>query len=327
VNDARITLADVAAASGVAISTVSRALSNPGRVHDATRARIVHAADELGYVSGSGLRTRAVALVVPDITNPYFFGIIRGTQHALRTAGYSLLLIDTEESEEVEYETLHRLRHLYDGVVLAASRLTDRQLIDLARRVPVVAVNRQTTGVPTVFIDTPSGVTQALQHLKSLGHRRIAFAAGPEGSWSSERRWRALTEAAGDVEVLRVGPFIPTLEAGAAAAEATLALDVTACIVFNDQLAIGMLQRMRSRGIRVPEDFSLVGCDDSYGAEICEPQLTTITAPIEAASRTAVAMLLTAFDGSRYPEARQSAILPTHLTVRGSSGPAPKETR
>lgn len=325
------TLADVAAASGVATSTVSRALSNPGRVNAATRARIEEAARELEYVPNSQARaltsgrTRAIAVLVSDVTNPFYFGIIRGTQHQLKAAGYTQLLVDTEESDELEDGMLHKLRRSFDGAILAASRLTDRRLTALAQEMPLVAINRQTRGVASVFIDTPNGVEQAVGHLVSLGHRDIAYVAGPETSWSNERRWRAFLRASGEhgVSARRIGPFAPRRYAGAAAADAVLNTGVTACVAFNDLLAIGMLGRFRERGVRVPEDVSIVGCDDIFGADFCNPPLTTLTAPIEQAGRTAVSILLSRLDGGPAPLVRSGTTLPTHLTVRDSTGPAP----
>src|ERR1700704_1096329 len=137
------TLADVAAASGVATSTVSRALSNPGRVNALTRERIERAARELDYVPNSQARaltsgrTRAIAVLVSDVTNPFYFGIIRGTQQQLKAAGYTQLLVDTEESDEFEDGMLHKLRRSFDGAILAASRLTDRRLTTLAAEFPL----------------------------------------------------------------------------------------------------------------------------------------------------------------------------------------------
>jgi LacI family transcriptional regulator len=326
----RPTLADVAAASGVAISTVSRALTRPERVNAATRERIEAAAKQLGYAANTSARaltsgqTRSVAVLVSDVTNPFYFGIIRGTQQELKTAGYTQLLVDTEESDELEDATLKRLRSSYDGVILAASRLTDRRLSELAERIPLVAINRQTRGVPSVFIDTPLGVGHAVEHLVSHGHRRIAYAAGPVTSWSNERRWRALKAGAErlGVEVVRVGPFSPRKIQGAAAADAVLNTGATACVAFNDLLAIGMLGRFAERGVSVPGDISVVGCDDIFGADFCNPPLTTITAPIEQAGRVAVSILLAQLNGTG-AAGRHAATLPTHLTIRESSGPAP----
>ncbi|WP_460569997.1 LacI family DNA-binding transcriptional regulator [Humibacter soli] len=324
------TLADVAAGAGVAVSTASRALSNPGRVNVVTRQRIERVASELGYSPNQQARAltsgraRAIAVLVSDVTNPFYFGIIRGTQQQLKASGYSQLLVDTEESDQNEDELLHRLRSSFDGVILAASRLSDRSLARLADELPLVAVNRQTRGVPSVFIDTPRGVVQALEHLVSLGHRDIAYVSGPETSWSNESRWRALVKAASarGATMHRLGPFAPRQHAGAAAADAVLNTGATAAIAFNDLLAIGMLQHLASRGIRVPERLSVVGCDDIFGADFCNPPLTTLTAPVEQAGRLAVTMLLTQLDNGDAPGMRQTTVLPTYLTVRSSTGPA-----
>lgn len=328
-----VTLADVAAASGVATSTASRALSNPGRVNALTRARVEAAARALDYVPNTQARaltsgrTRAVVVLVSDVTNPFYFGIIRGTQQQLRAAGYTQILVDTEESDELEDGMLHKLRRSFDGVILAASRLTDRRLTTLAAEMPLVAINRQTRGVPHIFIDTPNGIEQAVEHLVSLGHTELCYASGPETSWSNAGRWRAMGRAAArhGITATRIGPFAPRQYAGAAAADAVLNAGATACVAFNDLLAIGMLARFRERGVDVPGDVSIVGCDDIFGADFCNPPLTTLTAPIEQAGRTAVSMLLTRLDDADTHGVRQSATLPTHLTVRSSTGPARRQ--
>ncbi|HEY8913643.1 LacI family DNA-binding transcriptional regulator [Lacisediminihabitans sp.] len=331
--DRQATLADVAAASGVATSTASRALSNPTRVNVMTREKVERAAVALNYHANSHARaltsgkTRTIAVLVSDVTNPFYFGIIRGTQQQLKASGYTQLLVDTEESDELEDGMLNKLRGSFDGAILAASRLTDRRLATLASEMPLVAINRQTRGVASVFIDTPSGIEQALGHLVSLGHRDIAYVSGPVTSWPNEGRWRALLRAAEHygVAVRRVGPFSPKKDAGAAAADVVLASGVTACIAFNDLLAIGMLMRLRERGVSVPDDLSIVGCDDIFGSDFCNPPLTTLTAPIEQAGRVAVSMLLARLDAQTAGAARQTATLPTHLTIRASTGPAQPE--
>jgi LacI family transcriptional regulator len=124
------------------------------------------------------------------------------------------------------------------------------------------------------------------------------------------------------IDVRRLGPFAPKKTSGAAAADAVLNSGVTAAIAFNDLLAIGMLMRLRERGVRVPDDLSIVGCDDIFGADFCNPPLTTLTAPIEQAGRVAVSMLLSHLDSTAVTGIRQSTTLPTHLTVRASTGPA-----
>ncbi|MGA7205957.1 MAG: LacI family DNA-binding transcriptional regulator [Specibacter sp.] len=329
--DRPATIHDVAALSGVAASTVSRALSTPGRVNFRTRAKIEAAAAQLHYVPNAQAKalslgqTRAVAVLVADITNPFYFDIIRGTQLQLKAAGYRQLLVDTEESTEVEVNTAEQLRQTADGLILTASRLSDEALTEMAAKMPIVTINRDVPGVPSVMLDTPTATNQALDHLISLGHTHIAYLAGPETSSSSRRRWAALSGAAEErqVTVVRLGPFAPRTHSGAAAADALVHSGATAGIAFNDLIAIGMLQRLRERGVRVPEDMSIVGCDDIFGADFCSPPLTTVTAPVERAGRDAVTMLLGQLNPGYGSTPRSHAVLPTHLTIRGSTGPAP----
>jgi DNA-binding LacI/PurR family transcriptional regulator len=322
------TLLDVANAAGVATSTASRALANPGRVSSATRLRVEEAARAVGYTAPSrgnpAGRTRTVAVLVADISNPFYFEIIRGTQLQLRAADYTQVLIDTEESGELEADVIQKMRASFDGVILAASRLSDRAIAELADAVPLVVINRNVPGVPSVVIDTATGMDQALEHVVSLGHRHIVYVAGPDRSWANAVRWRALGTAAERhaVRLSRVGPFAPTRVAGRAAADAVLNSGGTAAIAYNDLLAIGMLGRLAERGVRVPEDLSIVGCDDIFGADFCNPPLTTVTAPIEQAGRVAVTLLLGSLE-SRPGGRREAVLLPTHLTVRTSTGVAP----
>jgi DNA-binding LacI/PurR family transcriptional regulator len=325
-----VTINDIAALTGVAASTVSRALSKPGRVNAVTRERIEAAARELNYVPNtqaralSSGRTGTIAVLVSAITNPFYFGIIRGTQQQLKAASYAQLLIDTEDSGELEIAMLHKMRQSLDGAVLAASRLSERALVGLAGEIPLVTINRHVEGVPSVMIDTPGGVGQAVEHLISLGHRDIVYVSGPATSWPNEARWHAVraTTAAHGLPTQRIGPFPAERLSGSAAADAFVNTGASACVVFNDMLAIGMLTRLRERGVRVPGDISIVGCDDIFGADFCHPTLTTLTAPIEQAGRVAVSMLLSLLT-DRLPDQthRRCVVLPTHLTVRESSGP------
>jgi LacI family transcriptional regulator, repressor for deo operon, udp, cdd, tsx, nupC, and nupG len=311
----------VAQRAGVATSTVSRALSNPDRVSTMTRRRIEEVARDLGYIAANKARTRSIAVLVADIGNPFYFDVIRGSQRQLRAADYTQVLIDTEESGELEADLIERLRPSIDGVILAASRLSDAAIGRLAQTIPLVVLNRHVPGVPTVVMDTGAGMTQALEHLVSLGHRDIVYLAGPARSWANAARWRTLSDAAEErgVAVRKLGPFAPVRESGTAAADALINSGATAAIAFNDLLAIGMLARLAERGVRVPEQLSIVGCDDIFGADFCSPPLTTIATPIQQAGRVAVTLLLGALE-SRAGGGRESVLLPTHLTVRSSTG-------
>lgn len=321
-----VTMRDIAERAGVAVSTVSRALANPDRISPTTRQAVLTAARELGYRPSSrpAAARGSVALVIPDITNPFYFEIIRGSQERLRDTGYTQLLIDAEESPHAELAALESIIGSSAGAVLAATRLTDEQVLDVAGRLPLVTVNRRVDGVPSVLADTPSAFGQAIDHLVSYGHRRVCYVSGPEGSATNRRRWAAVQAAAErtGVEAVRIGPFTPKPDSGAAAADALLASGATAGLAFNDILAIGMLRRLAARGVSVPGDLSLVGCDDIFGADFCSPPLTTITAPTRQVGGEATAMLLALAAGVE-PRLGWTLELPVHLTIRESTGPAP----
>jgi LacI family transcriptional regulator len=324
-----VTIADVARAAGVATSTVSRALGQPGRVSEAVRERVEGIARQLGYYpnpqarSLTSGRTHSLALLIPGATNPYFFDLIRGTQIEAKLRGYRHILVDTEASAEIEARALAELSASVDGVVVAGSRLTDDELVAISRRLPMVVVNREIDEVASVVIDTSTAVEQALKYLAAMGHRRVAYLAGPPSSWSNRRRWEALERVAPElgVECTYVGHF-SEIQDGAGAADAAIHMGVTACLFFNDMLAIGALKRFAQRGVAVPGDISVVGCDDIFGADFCNPPLTTLTARVDEVARIAADMLLTRLIG--LPSARQRERVPAHLTVRQSTGPAPR---
>ena len=323
-----VTIQDVARMAGVATSTVSRALTQPGRVSETTRQHVMSVAVELGYRpnpqarSLSSGRTHSLALIIPGAPNPYFFDLIRGTQIEAKVRGYRHMLVDTEGLAELEDQYLQELTGSVDGVVLAGSRLSDERVFEIAANLPMVVVNREIEGVPSVVVDTSTAVTQALNYLASLGHARVAFLGGPISSWSNKRRWEALQAAAArlDIECINLGNFGET-QSGAAAADAALHHKVTAGIFFNDMLAISGLKRFAELGVSVPGDISVVGCDDIFGADFCCPPLTTLTARIDQVARTATNMLLTRLLG--LPAIRQHERIPASLTVRQSTGPAP----
>lgn len=322
---ARVTAKDVAERAGVAASTVSRAMNSPGRINEQTRNRILEAARELGYSAGPRMSERKglVALLVPDVTNPFYFDIIRSTQEQLRTGGFMQLLIDTGESGRTEAETLSQLEGVVDGVILSATRLDAIALREAATRIPLTVINRRHEDIPGVLIDIRTGLTQAIDHLKALGHQTIAFISGPPESWQNRWRWKEFEEQAHQQSLtpVLVGPYPPTRTGGLAAADALVVTGATACVAFNDLLAIGVLQRLRQRGIQVPTDMSVVGCDDIFGADFSAPPLTTIAGNTEQAGRLAASRLIAALNGDQ--PGVGTTLIPTHLLVRESTGPAP----
>ena len=324
----RATITDVARAAGVAASTVSRAFTNPGRVNHVTRDHVLEVAAELGYSPNplaraleSG-RTNTFALLVPDITNPFFAGIIKGAERAAAAAGQTLVLGDTQESAAIEEQLVRRLGPSVDGFVLSASRLTDDDLLRVAELNPLTLVNRARRGLASVVADYESGTRQIVDHLASFGHESLVFLGGPPGSWSGARRWAGLQRAAdkAGLTATRFGPYSPTLSGGPAAADAALAAKATAVVCHNDMLAIGVLRRLGERGVAVPDDVSVVGFDDIFGSELCTPSLTTLAERTEDAGARAIQVLSQlAYQRIADPPA---TVLPTELVVRRSTGPA-----
>lgn len=326
-NHGRVTLSDIAEACGLAVSTVSRALTEPGRVAPATQERVERTAAELGYVrsrsSGRDGGRPSIALLLPNIENPYVLDLIRGVAAQSQASGFELIVASFSESVQVEVDYLQSLADRVAGIVLQSPRGPDALVAAAARRAPIVVINRAVPAVPAVVVDTSEGMRAAVDHLVSNGHRTLAYVRGPATSWSDRQRFDAIRSACRThgVELTPTGPFFATLTNGRAAADAVLATHATSAIFFNDVLAIGALGRFRDLGVRVPDDISIIGCDDIFGASFSEPPLSTVTVPGEAIGRVATDMLITTLTAT-VPVKNIQRFTP-HLTIRESTGPAP----
>lgn len=325
------TIYDVAKAAGVATSTVSRAFSSPDRISAPTRERVLTVAAELGYRPNPHARAllsgrhHTIGMVVSDITNPHYFELIRGAELRAKNSNYTMVLVNAEESPRIELEQIQRLVKSVDGFVLAASRLPDEDLRQLAAQRPTVLMNRELPGVSSVVLDHEHGCQQVVGHLASLGHEEIVYVAGPRHSWMANTRWNALRAAADDVGVRaeRIGPFTPKASSGGSAADAVLNSGATAAIAHNDLLAIGIMQRLAQRGVGVPDDISVVGFDDIFAAGLCSPGLTTLGGPHAEVGRAAVEVLLDAVRPVRSDKEGTQLALPTELVLRESTGQRP----
>jgi LacI family transcriptional regulator len=323
----RPTIYDVAHEAGVAASTVSRAYSRPGRVNAETAQRVFQAAARLGYRSdrfdgqqlGYRAMQEAICLVIADVTNPFYGDIIRGAYEAAREAGYELILSHTNESPELERQTIERELHQVDGVVIASSRMTDSALRMMAKQKPVVLLNRIIPEASCVVNDNSRGIRRAAEHLGALGHERIYYVAGPENSWSDGMRWRALREAAVelDLDLRRIGPNQPTVLAGLSAARRVAQMDATAVLAYNDALAIGVMKGLRKLGIAVPGQVSIIGFDNIIFDELVEPALTTVAAPLYRMGFTGVKNCIAVAQGAR--TSGTALVLPVRLVVRQST--------
>ncbi len=322
------TIYDVATAAGVATSTVSRAFSTPNRVSARTREHVLAVAAKLGYRPNPHARAllsgrhHTVAMVVSDITNPHYFEFIRGAEMRAKASEYTLVLVNAEESPRIEYDQIQRLVPSVDGFVLAASRLPDENLAQIAGQRPVVLMSRELPGLPSVVLDHAQGCRQIVEHLASLGHRHLIYLAGPRGSWMATTRWSALKVAAKDLglRAQRIGPFTPKASHGGAAADGALHSGATAIVAHNDLLAIGVIQRLTQRSVKVPEDVSVVGFDNIFAADLCTPSLTTLGGAHAEVGRAAVEILLQAAGPTPLRENPPQVALPTQLILRSSTG-------
>ena len=357
-----VTLRDVARAAGVSPATASRALAQPHRVSPERRRQVEQAARQLGYTAGrvDAPASRSIGLVVPDMQNPFFAGIGKGVEHRARTVGLSVVVADADEDPRLENEILQDMASRVDGIVLCSARMSDQALAALTHLPDMVLVNRESEHLRSVVVDNEDGIRQAVAHLHALGHRRIAYAGGQWGSWSDRERRRGLETAAHalpDIELIQLGHFPTVFEGGVAAADLVSASGATAVIAHNDLIALGILDRLRSRGTMVPQDVSVVGFDDIPGATQVTPALTTVSVPLRLLGRAAVDLLLDPHHRLPEPDARAtgpdvatgpdglgltpgggvpegteaadedgppSQTMPVSLVVRSSTGPAPQ---
>ena len=186
------TIRDVARESGVHISTVSRTFSAPHLVNPDTRTRVLACAEQLGYRPNRAARalitgrTYNVGLIVADIANPFFPPLIKAAESQARQRDYHIFVADSNEDAAVEEDLVRALAKQVDGILLCSPRMSNSLIELLSREVPLVVVNRQITGLPTVVMDVAQGAGLAMDHLAGLGHRHIGLVAGPRGSWTSK---------------------------------------------------------------------------------------------------------------------------------------------
>lgn len=293
------TIYDIARQAGVSPSTVSRALNKPGRINVKTEQRIRDAAMSLGYRANPMARalptgrTGTLGLMLSDITNPVYFDLIRGAERVTSAAGQTLVLAESQEAVERELDAAERLLTSVDGLILVASRLHDEQIIELSAVKPVVLVNRLVEGIASIVPDVVPGLSDAVAHLAALGHRSLAYLAGPSASWMNAVRWQTLFDLAVEagISIVEIGPGAPTMAGGSALLPRVVASGVTAVIAFNDLMALGVLRSCREQGILVPDRLSVIGFDDIFGADLTTPALTTIRSPLAELGETAARLL------------------------------------
>jgi LacI family transcriptional regulator len=331
-----VTVSDIARGCGVSRATVSLVLRGSPLVHRDTRARVEAELKKQRYVYNRGaanLRRQtssSVALVINDLSNPFFAEFAAGVDEALGEEGYVTLLGSTGESPERQQAVLESLiEYGPAGMILSPAEHSDGERVQrlLGSQAAVLVFNRELPGADWDFLalDNRRGAQLATGHLLSLGHRRIAFFGGHADSSSCQQRRLGYDEAMRAAGVSPEPQWLvectPNRVEAAAETAMLLARDpgLTAAVCYNDNVALGLMLGLQARGIRPGEDFALTGFDDIPEAALSTPPLTTLAVEPRVRGRQAAELLLQRVRDRDAPMRR--IVAPVQLVVRGSSGP------
>ncbi|MCD6290641.1 MAG: LacI family DNA-binding transcriptional regulator [Anaerolineae bacterium] len=329
------TIRDVAKRAGVAPITVSRVINNSGYVSQETRKRVEAAIAELHYVPNSLARslrfkrTHTLALVLTDITNPFWTTAARGVEDAARENGFNLILCNTDEDEKREAEYVRvLLERQVDGFLLVPACGDNRSIMLLqGQSIPFVVLDRHIPGVrvDTVRGDSFGGAFELTTHLIRLGHRRIAMLSGPphvstaESRVSGYRRALIYHNVPVDEDLILYGEYKEASGRDLARRALSLQPPVTALFAANNFIAIGALQTLREAGIRVPQDMALVSIDDIPQASAIYPFLTVAVQPAYEMGAIATRLLLSRLS-EQSDHGPLEIVLPMTIILRESCG-------
>lgn len=326
------TVYNVAEKAGVSIATVSRVINNSPKVRPKTREKVLKVIEELDYhpnLSAQGLAlniTEIIALIFPDISGPFYSEVLRGVEKEVHQHDYNLLIYGTHGKER-NPRFLRRLPSRVDGMILMTRSVDDQYVFDLSRKcIPFVLLDREIDGVDAdcILTNNVEAADQATEHLIQHNYRRIAFIGGPVGSPDSNARFNGYQQTLEkhglpiSASLVELGDFCQP--SGYQAMNRLLDQKNPPDAVFtaNDEMAIGAIEAVRSRGLTTPEDVAVIGFDDIQLATYVQPSLTTVRQPMRQFGTLAVQQLLRRIhDPSTSPE---TIVLPTQLIIRHSCG-------
>ncbi|MEV5755730.1 LacI family DNA-binding transcriptional regulator [Streptomyces tendae] len=330
---------DVAAEAGVSVATVSRALNGHPSVSATARARVLAAVETLGYRPNALARslrtdqTRTLGLVISDVMNPYFTELARSVEEEARALGYSVIIGNADERPDLQdHHVTTLLDRRIDGLLVSPTDGGSPRMLDAARAgTPMVFVDRWIPGVdvPVVRSDGRAAVRDLVAHLHGLGHRRLAIIAGPAATTTGRERVDAFREALAAYGLPLPDAYIGQGDfqagSGRRVTEGFLDLPEPPEVVFaaDNLMALGALDAVRARGLRVPEDIGLAAFDDIPWFLHTDPPVTAIAQPTRDLGRAAVRALVERIAG----RAGESVTLPARLVVRRSCGEPPSEQR
>ena len=335
------TIQDVARFAEVSTATVSRALSNPERVSEQTRARISEAVRITGYTPNQSARSlrqrtaRTILVALPDIGNPFFSVILDAVEREAANRGYGVLVANRFSGADSGVRMRdYFMSNRVDGLLLFDGSVDLEQLMMLTgdpAPVPLIVVCEEIPNAPfhTVKTDNSYAAEQATRHLIELGHRRIGHIRGPQGNVLTGEReagfLRAMKAAGADHRPEWQLPGAFAMEAGVTAAQHFIRLNdrPTAIFAANDESAIGFIAGLRQHGLDCPGDVSVVGFDDLALAAHVWPPLTTMRQPRAALGRIAAGALIDVIEGEQHSRVPMHMVLSSELIVRGSTACPP----
>lgn len=308
-----ITIKDVAKEAEVSVATVSRVLNNNGYVNEETRKKVEDAIKKLEYTPNAVARSlykkqsRTIALIVPNITNPFFPEVARAIEDVMNSKDYTLILCNSDDQEEKEKKYFDMLRQKYvDGVIIVTSTLKPMHIVK--NKIPIVAVDRFIDkDIPYVSVDNMKGARQAVQHLKAIGCQRIAHIRGPDDLPIAEERYQGYLkevqhEAWFDENLVLNGNFNIKLATEQTKKLLTENRDIDGIFAGNDYMALGVIKAALELGKRIPKDLSVIGFDGINLAKLTNPELTTIAQPIYQIGYKAAEILLDLIEGKPIQE-------------------------
>lgn len=330
-----VTMKDIAAKCGLSVATVSKVLNGKDEdVAEATKALIRRTSKEMGYVVNGIARsmktknTKTLGIMMPDIKNAFYMDICRGAEDMAMRRGYSLLLCNTDDKIEKEIHYLEKLmEQQVDGIIIIASMERNTELEETVRlRVPFAVLNRNThypACSARVVVDNEQGMIQAVSHLTKLGHKHIFYLEGATDLLFGEDRRKGYREGLLQAQIPYRSSYVGTAGFSMESAQEYLhryglPKEVTAVCAGNDLMALGVLQWAREKGLRVPEDLSVIGYDDSVFSRVATPLLTTVQQQSYRSGELLVEELL---ENLEKKQALREVHLDSSLIIRQSTGP------
>ena len=329
-------LDEVARRARVSTATVSRVLNNSALVRSTTRARVLKAIDELKYSpnlharSLAGGKSRTIGVIVSNIENPFFLDIYKAVEAGAHSAGYELVMANTDySSERLLTSVRSMIGRRVAGLAAIVSEMDSHLIEELnGNRIPVVFfdVGSPRHNITNIRVNYRRGMEKLISYLYSLGHRRVGFVGHHATLRPISERRKVVLEAVARYPDLQVetAADADSLEGGRRAARALLNAHptLTAIVCVNDLMAVGTLRELRERGLRVPQDVSVTGFDDIKWAQFCHPALTTVHIPRDEIGQTICDRLMK----TENPPPENEFVIDPQLILRDSTGPAPAKS-